>query len=86
MISFVKGGLQISGVPDHLRLRNAGAPMPAHVMYVWLDALINYITAVGFPDTHERAVHDLLGLPTCTWSRKNSPLPRRLLARVPDGR
>ena len=23
---------------------------PAHVMYVWLDALINYITALGFPD------------------------------------
>ena len=21
-------------------------------MYVWLDALVNYITAVGFPDTH----------------------------------
>ncbi|MBB5691031.1 methionine--tRNA ligase [Roseomonas alkaliterrae] len=25
---------------------------PAHVMYVWLDALTNYITAVGYPDTH----------------------------------
>ena len=23
----------------------------AHVMYVWLDALTNYITAVGYPDT-----------------------------------
>jgi methionyl-tRNA synthetase len=25
---------------------------PAHVMYVWLDALVNYITALGYPDTN----------------------------------
>jgi methionyl-tRNA synthetase len=24
---------------------------PAHVMYVWIDALTNYITAAGYPDT-----------------------------------
>jgi methionyl-tRNA synthetase len=24
---------------------------PKHIMYVWVDALTNYITAVGFPDT-----------------------------------
>ena len=32
---------------------NWGIPVPerpAHVMYVWLDALTNYITACGFPD------------------------------------
>src|SRR5215467_13828363 len=31
-----------------------GQPRPTnakHVMYVWVDALTNYITAVGFPDT-----------------------------------
>ena len=31
-----------------------GIPVPGdpkHVMYVWVDALTNYITAVGFPDT-----------------------------------
>ena len=35
-----------------------GIPVPGdpdHVMYVWLDALANYITAMGFPDeTHPR--------------------------------
>ena len=50
--SFVRGGLQdlsISRttfdwgirVPDH----------DGHVMYVWVDALTNYLTGVGFPDT-----------------------------------
>jgi methionyl-tRNA synthetase len=36
-----------------------GIPVPAkpgtnakHIMYVWVDALTNYITAVGFPDTN----------------------------------
>ncbi len=31
-----------------------GVPVPgddAHVMYVWIDALTNYLTAIGYPDT-----------------------------------
>ncbi len=50
--SFVRGGLDRSGGQPHRRSR-WGVPVPddpAHVMYVWLDALINYITACGFPD------------------------------------
>jgi methionyl-tRNA synthetase len=34
-----------------------GIPLPwdpAHVAYVWFDALINYCTAVGYPDDRER--------------------------------
>jgi len=34
-----------------------GIPLPcdpSHVMYVWFDALINYISAVGFPDDPAR--------------------------------
>ena len=36
-----------------------GVPVPddpEHVMYVWLDALTNYITAVGYPDTRRPSV------------------------------
>lgn len=35
---------------------NWGVPVPGddgHIMYVWLDALTNYITGVGFPDENE---------------------------------
>ena len=35
-----------------------GVPVPGdpkHVMYVWVDALTNYITATGFPDDGPRA-------------------------------
>ncbi|HWA17559.1 MAG TPA: methionine--tRNA ligase [Devosia sp.] len=51
IISFVKGGLQdlsISRTTFDWGIPVPGAP--GHVMYVWIDALTNYITGVGFPD------------------------------------
>lgn len=51
VISFVKGGLLDLSVSR--TTFKWGIPVPgddAHIMYVWLDALTNYITAVGFPD------------------------------------
>jgi methionyl-tRNA synthetase len=56
VVSFVSGGLRdlsISRtsfdwgvkVPEH----------PDHVMYVWVDALTNYLTGVGYPDTESAA-------------------------------
>ncbi|MCW3473815.1 methionine--tRNA ligase [Limobrevibacterium gyesilva] len=56
VISFVRGGLHDLSV-SRTSFR-WGVPVPgdeAHVMYVWLDALTNYITAAGYPDaTAER--------------------------------
>lgn len=52
IISFVKGGLQDLSISR--TTFNWGVPVPGddkHVMYVWLDALTNYITGVGYPDT-----------------------------------
>jgi methionyl-tRNA synthetase len=49
--SFVRGGLQdlsISRTTFDWGIRVPGAPK--HVMYVWIDALTNYITGVGYPD------------------------------------
>lgn len=49
--SFVKSGLRDLSVSR--TSFKWGIPVPgdeAHVMYVWLDALTNYITAAGFPD------------------------------------
>jgi methionyl-tRNA synthetase len=51
VISFVKGGLTDLSVSR--TSFSWGIPVPgdeAHVMYVWLDALTNYITAVGYPN------------------------------------
>ncbi len=50
--SFVEGGLQDLSVSR--TSFKWGVPVPGdddHIMYVWLDALTNYITAVGYPDT-----------------------------------
>jgi methionyl-tRNA synthetase len=49
--SFVKGGLQdlsISRTTFDWGIRVPGNDK--HIMYVWVDALTNYITAAGFPD------------------------------------
>ncbi len=49
--SFVRGGLQDLSISR--TTLDWGIPVPdapGHVMYVWIDALANYITGVGFPD------------------------------------
>src|SRR3954447_8498195 len=51
VISFVKGGLKdlsISRTTFDWGVKVPGDP--EHVMYVWVDALTNYISGVGFPD------------------------------------
>ncbi len=66
VVSFVKGGLEdlsISrttldwGIPVPEAKRNEAKNAPAHVMYVWVDALTNYITGVGFPDETAKLWH-----------------------------
>jgi methionyl-tRNA synthetase len=50
--SFVRGGLQdlsLSRTTFDWGIKVPGNPK--HIMYVWVDALTNYITAVGYPDT-----------------------------------
>ena len=54
VVSFVKGGLQDLSVSR--TTFSWGIPVPddpGHIMYVWLDALTNYITAIGYPVTEE---------------------------------
>ena len=51
VLRFVEGGLQDLSVSR--TSFDWGIPVPGspnHVMYVWLDALTNYITGVGYPD------------------------------------
>lgn len=65
-----------------------------HVMYVWLDALTNYISALGYPDTDSRlfktywpaALHmvgkDILRFHAIYWPAflmaANLPLPQKV--------
>lgn len=51
VVSFVKGGLMDLSISR--TTFNWGVPVPGddkHIMYVWLDALVNYLTATGYPD------------------------------------
>lgn len=58
VISFVKGGLKDLSVSRTTFDWGVKVPGdPEHVMYVWVDALTNYITGVGFPDESDKNWH-----------------------------
>lgn len=51
VLSFVRSGLQDLSISREKKSVSWGIPVPGdenHVMYVWLDALSNYITAIGY--------------------------------------
>ena len=51
IVSFIKGGLQDLSISRDKKNVSWGVPVPDdenHVMYVWVDALSNYLTAIGF--------------------------------------
>ena len=51
VLSFVKGGLKDLSISR--TTFKWGIPVPNnkdHVMYVWIDALCNYLSAIGYPD------------------------------------
>lgn len=96
VISFVKGSLRDLSISR--TTFDWGIKVPGdekHVMYVWLDALANYITAVGYPDESgefsrywpadlHMVGKDILRFHTVYWPAflmaAGLPLPRRVFA------
>jgi methionyl-tRNA synthetase len=57
--SFVKGGLRDLSISR--TSFSWGVPVPGdekHVMYVWLDALVNYIAALGYPAVGQGTLYE----------------------------
>lgn len=97
VISFVKGGLKDLSISR--TTFSWGIPVPdndKHIMYVWLDALTNYMTAIGYPDTDhplfkqywQEVVHivgkDILRFHAVYWPAflmaAHLPLPKKIIA------
>jgi len=94
VLSFVEGGLRDLSVSR--TTFSWGIPVPGdekHVIYVWIDALTNYLTAAGFPDQEvpkywPADVHligkDILRFHAVYWPcmlmAANLPLPKRVFA------
>lgn len=54
---FVETGLEDFSISRLKKKMPWGVPVPdddEHVMYVWFDALVNYISAIGWPDDTEK--------------------------------
>ncbi|MGH9108945.1 MAG: methionine--tRNA ligase, partial [Acidimicrobiales bacterium] len=67
-LSFIKGGLHDISITRTSLTWGVPVPWdPDHVFYVWYDALVNYLTAIGYGTDDERwaawwpAVHHLIG-------------------------
>ena len=59
VLSFVKGGLRDLSVSR--KGLDWGIPVPddsEHVVYVWLDALVNYLAATGWPDPAQQETYE----------------------------
>ncbi len=96
VISFVQSGLKDLCISRSKF--NWGIPVPgneAHVMYVWIDALTNYINSLGFPNDREKVdsyfsecIHvvgkEILRFHAVYWPAflmaANLPLPKRVFA------
>lgn len=96
VVAFVKGGLKDLSISR--TTFDWGIPVPGnpkHVMYVWVDALTNYITALGYPNTDSElfkkywpAVHiigkDIVRFHSVYWPAflmsAGVPLPKRVYA------
>lgn len=60
VFSFVRRGLQDLSISRQKSSVSWGIPVPGdddHVMYVWLDALSNYITAIGYGNAERAALN-----------------------------
>jgi methionyl-tRNA synthetase len=59
VVSFIKSGLQDLSISREKKSVAWGVPVPGdenHVMYVWLDALSNYATAIGYGNSEKAGV------------------------------
>jgi methionyl-tRNA synthetase len=59
VVAFIKRGLQDLSISRQKTSVAWGVPVPddeSHVMYVWLDALSNYITAIGYGNSEREGV------------------------------
>lgn len=96
VIRFVEGGLKDLSVSRTSFLWGIPVPgNPKHVIYVWFDALTNYLTAAGFPDDKKKFnevwpvdIHlvgkDILRFHAVYWPAflmaAGLPLPRKVFA------
>ena len=97
ILNLIDGGLQDISISRPKKSLTWGVPVPgddSQVMYVWIDALSNYITVLGYPDNEAWKEYwpadlqiigkDILRFHAAIWPAMllalDLPLPKKLLA------
>ncbi len=84
--NFIKPGLEDLAVSRTSFKWGVQVPSnPKHVVYVWIDALSNYITALGYGSEDERALSKILASRCSPCRKRNCSFPHDLLANHVDG-
>jgi len=95
-LNFLEGGLRDVSISRPKKSLSWGVPVPgddSQVMYVWIDALSNYITVLGYPDNEDWKNYwpadiqvigkDILRFHAAIWPAMlialDLPLPKKLL-------
>ena len=96
-LKFLENGLEDVSISRPKKNLNWGVPVPSEpsqVMYVWIDALANYLSVIGYPDRHDEWVEfwpanvqvigkDILRFHAGIWPAMllglGLPLPKQLL-------
>ncbi len=87
VVSFVSGGLQDLSISRGTLDWGVPVPLnPSHVMYVWTDALTNYVTATGVLNKGEQSAQKILAGAGAYHRQGHHALSRGVLAGVPDER
>lgn len=96
ILNLIDSGLRDISISRPKKSLTWGVPVPGdpdHVMYVWIDALSNYITVLGYPDNEEWKEYwpadvqvigkDILRFHAAIWPAMllglDLPLPKKLL-------
>lgn len=96
VLSFVRGGLRDLSISRTSFTWGVPVPDdPAHIVYVWIDALTNYLSALGYPNMDDKvaaywpcALHvvgkDIIRFHAVYWPAMlmaaDLPLPKRIFA------
>ena len=73
------------GIPVPEDVQRDATATQKHVIYVWLDALANYMTALGYGSQRRNPLQKILARQPPPRRQRDHPLPLRLLARLPPG-
>ena len=82
VVSFVKSGLKDLSISRKSFSWDTSSSNKNHVIYVWLDALTNYISALNYPDNKNNLYRNFLACRSSHDRKRYIKISRSILASI----